>query len=137
MTAPRALFRRAAIADLDRAYRWYEGEAAGLGEELLAAVQEAVRAAAGPEHYPVVRGDVRRVVVRRFSYAVFYRMRGERVVVIAVVHHRRNPQAWQRPVTVSTGQNRSGCRSCNPSVTREHAIAVLELAKQALISLAA
>lgn len=97
MTARLASFRRAATADLARAYHWYEGEAAGLGEELLGAVREAVTAATDePEHYSVVRGDVRRVVVRRFPYAVFYRVRPDRIVVIAVVHQRRDPQVWQR-----------------------------------------
>ena len=95
MTAPRFSFRKAAAADLAEAYRRYEGEAAGLGEELLAAVHGAAAGAAEePERYPVVRGDVRRVLVRRFPYAVFYRVRRSRVVVIAVVHHRRDPHVW-------------------------------------------
>ena len=96
MTAPRFSFRRDATADLARAYRWYEDEAAGLGEKLLAAIGEAAAAAAaGPEQYPVVRGDVRRALVDRFPYAVFFRMRRGQVVVIAVAHHRRDPRVWQ------------------------------------------
>lgn len=97
MTAPRVTFRRAATADLAKAYQWYEAEAPGLGEELLAAVAAAVASAADmPELYPVVRGDVRRLVVDRFPYGVFYRVVRERVVVIAVVHHRRDPARWHR-----------------------------------------
>jgi plasmid stabilization system protein ParE len=97
VTAPRFSFRRAASADLAEAYWRHEREAAGLGEELLAAVRDAVAGAAEePERYPVVRADVRRVLVRRFPYAVFYRVRRGRVVVIAVVHHRRDPRVWHR-----------------------------------------
>ncbi|MDF1501794.1 type II toxin-antitoxin system RelE/ParE family toxin [Roseisolibacter sp. H3M3-2] len=97
MTAPRFSFRAAAAADLAAAYEWYEGRESGLGEALLRAVGEAAAgAAAAPEQYPVVRGDVRRVLVGRFPYGLFYRvLRGE-VVVVACFHLRRDPQVWHR-----------------------------------------
>ena len=95
--APRFSFRRAATADLVEAYRWYEAEAPGLGDELLTAVGDVVAsAAAAPELYPVVRGDVRRALVGRFPYGVFYRAPRGRVVVIAVLHLRRDPARWHR-----------------------------------------
>ena len=97
MTAPRLSFRRAAIADLIAAARWYEREALGLGRALLDAVDEAARAAAAaPEQYPVVRDDIRRVIVRRFPYGVFYRVVAGQVVVIACLHLRRDPEVWHR-----------------------------------------
>lgn len=93
---PRFTFRRAATGDLAEAYDWYEGERRGLGDELLAAIAEAVgHAVEEPERYPVVRGDVRRILADRFPYAVYYRLLRGRVVVIAVTHHRRHPRRWQ------------------------------------------
>ena len=47
-----------------------------------------------PESYPVAYRDVRRVVVRRFPYAVYYRIVSSRVIVTAIFHGHRDPKAW-------------------------------------------
>jgi plasmid stabilization system protein ParE len=39
--------------------------------------------------------EVRRAVVRRFPYAVFYKIEPQQVVVLAVFHSRRDPKSWQ------------------------------------------
>ncbi len=47
------------------------------------------------ESYAVVYRDVRRAVVRRFPYAVYYRIVSSRVIVTAIFHSRRDPKSWQ------------------------------------------
>ncbi|PSB02814.1 hypothetical protein C7B64_11345 [Merismopedia glauca CCAP 1448/3] len=47
------------------------------------------------DSYAVVYRDVRRAVLRRFPYAVYYRIISSRVVVTAVFHSRRDPKIWQ------------------------------------------
>jgi hypothetical protein len=69
------LLRPVAVAELKAAYKWYQGERAGLGEEFLQAVRASVdRAVAGPATYAVVHRDTRRVLVRRFPYGMFFRV---------------------------------------------------------------
>ena len=41
-----------------------------------------------------VHGEVRRAVVSRFPYAVFYRVEPKRVVVLAVLHMARDSKLW-------------------------------------------
>jgi plasmid stabilization system protein ParE len=48
-----------------------------------------------PFRFPLARGEVRRARVRRFPYIVFFIPESERTIVIAVLHGRRDPQAWQ------------------------------------------
>jgi len=49
------ILRPAAAADVEAAYRWYERQRAGLGDDFLATVGAALRAIeANPEVYPVV-----------------------------------------------------------------------------------
>lgn len=49
------VFRPAAAADIEDAFRWYESQRDGLGEEYLASVQAALDlVAASPTLYPVV-----------------------------------------------------------------------------------
>jgi len=81
------ILRPAAAADVEAAYRWYEHRRAGLGSEFLDAARATLSAIdANPAGYPVVYRSTRRALVRRFPYAVFYRLMGEHVVVVAYMH---------------------------------------------------
>lgn len=82
--------------DLADAKAWYNRRRQGLGDDFILCVEAALdhisrvpRAAA--EVYP----GVRRVVVRRFPYGVFYRIDPDQIAVIAVYHSRRDPRGWQ------------------------------------------
>lgn len=90
------LIRPAAAADIEDAFRWYERQRAGLGNEFVAAIQTALDdVAAHPAKYPVIHRGARRAFVRRFPYAIFYRPWAERVVVVACMHVRRDPIRWK------------------------------------------
>lgn len=90
------LIRPEAEADLDEAKTWYERRREGLGIDFLLCVEEVFeRICRSPEWYPVVFRDVRRGMVRRFPYGVFYRVMEEQIVVLAVFHARRDPSGWQ------------------------------------------
>ena len=41
-----------------------------------------------------MHGAVRRLVVRRFPYAVYFREVGDEIVVLAI-HGRQDPKRWQ------------------------------------------
>lgn len=46
-----------------------------------------------PLMYPIVYASVRRALLRRFAYSVFFVIESERAVVLAVHHQRRDPSA--------------------------------------------
>lgn len=93
----RVAFRRAAKAEFIDAAAWYETQRSGLGDEFVNEVEKSIaKAAESPLLFPVVSGDVRRVVVRRFPYCIYFRTRQETLVILAVFHGRRDPQIWQR-----------------------------------------
>lgn len=95
----RVVFRRAARRELDDAADRYDEQRPGLGEEFIFEIDQAVvKAAASPERYPIIFGDIRRTVARRFPYSVYFRIRRESMVVLSVFHGRRNPAIWQRRV---------------------------------------
>lgn len=48
-----------------------------------------------PESYAVVYRDIRRAVMQRFPYAVYYRVVSSRVIITAIFHGRRDPKSWQ------------------------------------------
>ncbi|MCH7702928.1 MAG: type II toxin-antitoxin system RelE/ParE family toxin [Planctomycetes bacterium] len=90
------LIRPEARADLDEAYRWYEQQREGLGSDFLLCVEEALeKIRRTPELYPLVHKELRRMLIRRFPYGLFYLMEEEMIVLLAVFHARRDPKRWQ------------------------------------------
>jgi toxin ParE1/3/4 len=86
--------RPRAEAELSEAYRWYAER--GLGEELMDAIETVLhQIQEQPMTYPVVHRDVRRALVRRFQYAIFYVLEADAIVVLAVMHQARDPARWQ------------------------------------------
>jgi plasmid stabilization system protein ParE len=90
------IIRPEAEADLVNARDWYERQREGLGAAFLLCVEEVLeRIGRTPEMYTVVYHDVRRALTRRFPYAVYYRIAGTEVVVLGILHTRRDPHEWQ------------------------------------------
>ena len=86
------LIRPEAEADLSAAYRWYEDRDAGLGEEFLRAVEASLLGIQkNPQTFQKLHKEVRRALTRRFPYGIFYLVENDTIVVLAVLHGRRNP----------------------------------------------
>lgn len=86
-----------AASELDAAFAWYELQRGGLGTEFLRAVEAALAGAARhPAMYPAVHGRVRRALLRRFPYGVFYLEEPDAVVVLGVIHAHQDPRDWPR-----------------------------------------
>jgi toxin ParE1/3/4 len=90
------LIRPEAERDIEDAFSWYEEKRAGLGSDFLLCVEEGfAKILRGPEIYPVVHKNVRRILIRRFPYAIFYITEHYGLVVLAVAHASRDPRKWQ------------------------------------------
>jgi toxin ParE1/3/4 len=76
---------------LSEAEAWYENERKGLGEALQSEVRRAeILIAALSSTWPLgSRGQ--RYVLRRFPYAIWYVRDAERITIVAVAHHKRDP----------------------------------------------
>ena len=95
MSAP-AVYLPEADDDVAEAHGYHEQQLAGLGDEFVAAVREAVqRIEDNPQMYGGFRRDIRAAPMRRFPYVIYYRDRGADVLIIAVQHGRRSTRAWR------------------------------------------
>lgn len=92
----RVIFRSSALTDIDDAYQWYEQQQPGLGDSFMAELGK-VEALLGDNAmmFGRIRGEVRRAILDKFPYGVFYIARSEFVSIIAVLHQARNPRVWQ------------------------------------------
>ena len=85
-----------AEAELIAAARFYERRVPTLGTQFLDAVDEAIRAIQdAPERWSVVEADVRRYLMTRFPYAIYYRLLPDQVRLLAFKHHSRHPDYWR------------------------------------------
>jgi len=85
--------RRAAELDIAEAQVWYETQQPGLGAEFRSEVSQVVdRLAATPLIYQIMHRDIRRAIVRRFPYLIWYRVAAETVIVLACTYAGRDPE---------------------------------------------
>lgn len=90
------VFREQARKEFDAAGDWYERERPGLGNAFLTEVDRILgRVLDNPEAFPEMLDGVRKAVVKRFPYCLYFRIRGNTVVVLAVFHSARNPAQWR------------------------------------------
>lgn len=94
------IFRPEARAGLLEAQAWYEQRSPGLGLELARAADAAIAAALrSPPAYPCIEAEFRRVILRRFPYAIIYLPSASELLVVACFHHRRDPGSWRDRVS--------------------------------------
>ena len=85
--------RPEARADIFDAAQWYEDREPGLGVAFIAEIDAAFqRIELGPERYTSIHRQLRRVLVRRFPYAVYFGVDAADIVIFAVLHQRRAPK---------------------------------------------
>ncbi|MGH7305594.1 MAG: type II toxin-antitoxin system RelE/ParE family toxin [Candidatus Rokuibacteriota bacterium] len=97
MTAYRLVAEPRTDLDIAAAYQWYETERAGLGLEFLDQLSTAYdRIAEDPFKYQNLESGIRRALLRRFPYAVYFAVESDVIVILAVLHVSRDPVEWQR-----------------------------------------
>ena len=91
------IFTQAAREESIEAQDWYEGEATGQGRRFREAIYALVeRMSDNPRQFPVVFKNVRRALLRRFPYSLFFVVEGDALIVIACFHASRDPSHWQK-----------------------------------------
>jgi len=95
--AYRLKFSSRALRETGEAQEWYELQNPGLGEEFIAAMElQLKRLVQAPLLYAEVVSGVRRALLPRFPYGLFYAVRGDLVHVLAVLHDARHPSRWPK-----------------------------------------
>jgi plasmid stabilization system protein ParE len=92
----RLIVRPEAQLDIDEAGFWYDDQQLGLGDRFSDELSKLLgRITDHPLHFPVLDLGVRRGLLNVFPYAVYFTMRDQDLTVVAVLHQRRNPEAWR------------------------------------------
>ena len=88
----RVIYHPAAEAELIESAQFYERRVPGLGKEFVEAIDRAVASIAeDPQRWRIIRADVRRYVMPRFPFAIYYRMLPDHLRILTLKHHKRHP----------------------------------------------
>ncbi|MEX1187053.1 MAG: type II toxin-antitoxin system RelE/ParE family toxin [Gemmatimonadaceae bacterium] len=87
--------RRVARREIEAAFEWYLARSPTAARRFLDEVDHAITTLhANPERHAVVRGRLRRVLLRQFPYAVYYKVYPATISVVGVIHGHRHPETW-------------------------------------------
>jgi plasmid stabilization system protein ParE len=87
---------REAERDVEEAAFWCEQQREGLGVEFVLELDAALeRVETAPRQFPEIEHRVRRALLRRFPYAVYFVLDEQSVGVFAVLHQSRDPGTWK------------------------------------------
>jgi plasmid stabilization system protein ParE len=93
---PEVIVRPGAQADIREAALWYESRRPGLGSDFTLRFDTLLeRIAQNPLQFPEIGTGVRRALLQRFPYAIYFVVAAS-PVVIAVLHQRRHPDTWRQ-----------------------------------------
>lgn len=75
---------------------YYELQAEDLGERFVIRMESAVaRIFAAPLMPRCFEGECRKVRVEKFPYSIIYRVKGDELQILAVMHAKRAPGYWK------------------------------------------
>ena len=90
-----ALLRAEARNDLRRAAQWFEEQQVGLADKFLDDFLATIDFIEGDPHlYAEVAPEIRRALLRRFPYALFYSVEETHIQVLAISHTHGDPRNW-------------------------------------------
>ena len=91
-----AIFHPVARRELEEAIDYYNAEGQGLGSAFREEVQRVLALLTRfPRLGQPVRGSVRRMMLSRFPYCIYYRLLApDTLRILAVAHNRRRPGYW-------------------------------------------
>lgn len=92
-------FHPEAEVEFNEAIDYYEDKEQGLGYDFAIEVYATIqRIIAFPKAWQVLKGEVRRALVKRFPYGILYAIEDNEIKIIAVMHLHRKPEYWGRRV---------------------------------------
>ena len=91
------IVRPDAEKDLRDAFSWYESHKPGLGHDFKNCVEDVLSILTRtPNIYPTVHKQIKRAFIKRFPFGIFYIVEKNKIIILAVLHARRDPENWKK-----------------------------------------
>lgn len=85
----------AAELDLDKSYQYYYEDSPKIAAKFYKRINlgfENIKQ--NPNSFPFAHKDIRKLVVEKFPFVIYYRIDNTVIKVIAIFHTSRNPEIW-------------------------------------------
>ena len=93
---PRIIFHPDVSLEIEASYKWYQGQAEGLGDDFLYELESAYQTISElPDTWPRFSKAYRRFLLGKFPFSVIYRANKSSIYVVAVMHNSRRPGYWK------------------------------------------
>jgi toxin ParE1/3/4 len=93
------IFTNESQQDLREGFAWYEEKRVGLGIDFMLAIEATLRVIErNPFTYsqaPTIIPNIRRAVVFKFSYLIFYTVVQQSVIILSVVSSKQDAAIWK------------------------------------------
>lgn len=84
-----------AYFEIEDAKEYYNLQQEGLGDTFKGDLKESIQSIQNfPNLYPNITNKIKRSVLHRFPYSVFYTVKEDFILILAVVHQHRKPDYW-------------------------------------------
>lgn len=82
--------------DLKISKKWYDLQKGNLGTEFILEVENTIQSIlSNPFQFTKIKGEIRRALIKRFPFGIYYFVKGDIINVFAVFHFNRNPKIWK------------------------------------------
>jgi plasmid stabilization system protein ParE len=81
-------------SDVHESFIWYENNRIGLGNEFILSLEatlENIRR--NPARFLIAENGTRKALLFRFPFVVIYQLLEDMILILAVLHSRRNPES--------------------------------------------
>lgn len=90
----------AAEKDIYDATLWYKSIRVNLGREFIESIDLSIKLLQQlSESFPKVHKDIRRILLKRFPFGIFYLLDGNKIIILAVFHVSRDPKSWKSRIS--------------------------------------
>lgn len=87
------ILRPQSYSDIEQTFLWYEEQERNLGIDFIEQIEDSFkRIRSNPQSYQIIKKNLRRALVKKFPYAIFYKILDKEILVIAIFHLSRNPK---------------------------------------------
>jgi plasmid stabilization system protein ParE len=83
--------------DIQTGKNWYETKQNLLGNEFIDAIESAIKKIqSNPRLFSLIYKGIRRAMVKRFPFGIYYFLKDDIINIFAVIHFSRNPKIWKQ-----------------------------------------
>ena len=84
-----------AKSELDDAVKYYNLQAKGLGDRYKQEAKETInRISVFPTAWQEVKPEIRRCIMHKFPYNIYYSIQDDIILILAIAHQHRKPDYW-------------------------------------------